>query len=77
MNRDELLRENAALRERLSRLSEASMRINESIGFDTMLQECQANSLGPRLSDLFLQPGSSARGRPTQAKTPALSAGVR
>ena len=40
MNReDELLRENQALRERLSRLSEASLRINESLDFDTVLQE--------------------------------------
>ena len=39
MNSDELQRENAALRERLSRLSEASLRINESLDFDTVLQE--------------------------------------
>ena len=39
MNReDDLLRENHALRERLSRLSEASLRINESLDFDTVLQ---------------------------------------
>ena len=39
MNReDDLLRENRALRERLSRLSEASLRINESLDFDTVLQ---------------------------------------
>ena len=35
---DELILENEALRERLSRLSEASMRINESLEFDTVLQ---------------------------------------
>ena len=35
---DELARENAALRERLSRLSEASLRINESLDLDTVLQ---------------------------------------
>ena len=35
---DELPRENAALRERLSRLSEASLRINESLDLDTVLQ---------------------------------------
>ena len=39
MNSDELLRENRALRERLSRLSQASLRINESLDFDTVLQE--------------------------------------
>ena len=38
MNSDELLRENQALRERLSRLSQASLRINESLDFDTVLQ---------------------------------------
>ena len=39
MNREEdLVRENQALRERLSRLSEASLRINESLDFDTVLQ---------------------------------------
>ena len=35
---DELLRENQALRERLSRLSEASLRINVSLDLDTVLQ---------------------------------------
>ncbi|MXZ22695.1 MAG: response regulator [Caldilineaceae bacterium SB0665_bin_25] len=35
---DELMRENEALRERLSRLSEASLRINESLELDTVLQ---------------------------------------
>ena len=35
---DELTRENEALRERLSRLSQASLRINESLDFDTVLQ---------------------------------------
>ena len=39
MNRpDELLRENEALRERLSRLSQASLSINESLDFETVLQ---------------------------------------
>ena len=39
MNReDELLREVQALRERLSRLSEASLRINESLDYHTVLQ---------------------------------------
>ena len=35
----ELEQENAALRDRLSRLSQASLRINESLDFDTVLQE--------------------------------------
>ena len=35
---DELTRENEALRERLSRLSEASLRINESLDFQAVLQ---------------------------------------
>ena len=35
---EELERENAALRERLSRLSEASLRINESLDLETVLQ---------------------------------------
>ena len=39
MNSDELLRENQALRERLSLLIQASLRINESLDFDTVLQE--------------------------------------
>ena len=37
-NSDELERENEALRELLSRLSEASLRINESLDFETVLQ---------------------------------------
>ncbi len=36
--KDDQLQENQALRERLSRLSEASLRINESLDFDTVLQ---------------------------------------
>ncbi len=35
---DELMRENEILRERLSRLSEASLRINQSLDFDDVLQ---------------------------------------
>ena len=35
---DELMQENAALRDRLSRLSKASLRINESLDFDAVLQ---------------------------------------
>ena len=37
-NAGELQRENQALRDRLSRLSEASLRINESLDFETVLQ---------------------------------------
>ncbi len=36
---EELEREIAALRERLSMLSEASLRINESLDFETVLQD--------------------------------------
>ena len=35
---EDLLRENRALRERLALLSEASLSINESLDFDTVLQ---------------------------------------
>ena len=35
---EDLMRENQALRDRLARLSEASLRINESLDFDTVLQ---------------------------------------
>jgi len=38
MNCDELLRENAALRDRLSRLSEASLRITQDLDFNSVLQ---------------------------------------
>ena len=41
---DELMRENEALRDRLTRLSEASLRINESLDFDTVLQEVVDNA---------------------------------
>ena len=37
-NAEDLERENEALRDRLSRLSQASLRINESLDFDTVLQ---------------------------------------
>ena len=37
-NAEELQRENQALRDRLSRLSAASLRINESLDFETVLQ---------------------------------------
>ena len=45
-NKDELHRENDALRERLSRLSEASLRINETLDFDTVLQEVLDSARG-------------------------------
>ena len=35
---DELIRENEALRQRLSQLTEASLRMNESLDFDVVLQ---------------------------------------
>ena len=38
MDREQLLRENRALRDRLSRLSDASLRINESLDYDAVLQ---------------------------------------
>ena len=38
-NAGELERENQALRDRLSRLSQASLRINESMDFETVLQD--------------------------------------
>ena len=41
---DELLKANQALRERLSRLSEASVRINESLDFNVVLQEVIDNA---------------------------------
>ncbi|MDE0311118.1 MAG: GAF domain-containing protein, partial [Caldilineaceae bacterium] len=41
---DDLLRENQALRERLSRLSEASVHINESLDFNVVLQEVIDNA---------------------------------
>ena len=45
MNRvDELLKANQTLRERLSRLSEASVRINESLDFNVVLQEVIDNA---------------------------------
>ena len=45
-NKDELQRENVALRERLSRLSDASLRINETLDFDTVLQEVLDSARG-------------------------------
>ncbi|MCY4410880.1 MAG: GAF domain-containing protein, partial [Caldilineaceae bacterium] len=48
---DELIQENEALRDRLSRLSRASLRINESLEFDAVLQSvldsaCSLTSAG-------------------------------
>ena len=40
MQSDQRSREIEALQERLSRLSETSLRINESPAFDTVLQGC-------------------------------------
>ena len=37
-NADEMSQENEVLRQRLSRLSKASLRINESLDFGTVLQ---------------------------------------
>ena len=45
MRQDDLIQEITALRERLSRLSEASLRINESLDFDTVLQEVVDSAL--------------------------------
>ena len=45
MSREEdLLQEDQTLRERLSRLSEASVRINESLDFNVVLQEVIDNA---------------------------------
>ena len=41
---DDLIQENQALRDRLSRLSEASVRINESLDFNAVLQEVIDNA---------------------------------
>ena len=41
---DELRRENASLRERLTRLSEASLLVNDSLDFSTVLQEVVSNA---------------------------------
>ena len=58
---DDLLRENQALRERLARLSQASLRVNESLDFDTVLQGVldSARSLtGARYGVITLLDGS-------------------
>ena len=55
MNReDDLLQENQALRERLSRLSEASLRINDSLEFDTVLQGVLDSARAPTY--IFTEP---------------------
>ena len=41
---DDLRRENASLRERLTRLSEASLLVNDSLDFSTVLQEVVRNA---------------------------------
>ena len=60
---NELIQENLALRDRLARLSEANLRINESLAFDTVLQEVldSARSLtGARYGVITLQDGSGS-----------------
>ena len=80
MNSDELLRENQALQERLSRLGQASLRINENLDFDGVLQECPAYWSSPRRSDLCLSassPASSCRQPASQQwRSAAVCSGV-
>ncbi len=67
MNRpDDLVREIAALRERLTRLSEAGLRINESLDFETVLQEVvdSARTLTASRYGAITIPGEAFR-RPT------------
>ena len=47
MDQDQLLQEVEALRERLSRLGEAGLRINESLEFETVLQGGPGQRLRP------------------------------
>ena len=52
----DLEREHGALRERLSRISEASRRSNESLEFDTHSSRCRAaRAVGGRLAE-WLEP---------------------
>lgn len=51
MNSDKLLRESQALRERLARLSQTSLRINESLDFDTVLQDVVDRARADRRPD--------------------------
>ena len=70
-------RENPEGRDRLSRLSAASLRINESLDFDTVLQETvdSARALtGSRYGVLTTLDGS---GRPLDFVTSGLTAGER
>ena len=72
---DSLQQENETLRDRLSKLSEASLRINKSLDFETVFQEVldSACSLtGARYGVITLRDGSGevqnhlAHGMPTQ-----------
>ena len=82
-NAGERERENEALRDRLSRLSQASLRINESLDFDTVLQGVldSARSLtGARYGVITLLDGSgqiqdypNLRADPGRAPTPRRS----
>ena len=60
---DDLMREITELRERLSRLSEAGLRINESLDFDTVLQEVvdSARALTASRYGAITIPGESVR----------------
>ena len=66
---DDLLRENRALRERLALLSQASLSINESLDFDTVLQGVldSARSLaGARYGVIALHDAAGNAERPSQ-----------
>ena len=65
----DLERENRALRERLSRLSEASLRINESLQFDTVLQEVLDNA--HQLLALAKRPPAVLTGHRPRSAAPA------
>ena len=70
---DDQAREIAELRDRLSRLSQASLRINESLDFDTVLQgvlDSACSLTGARYGVMAEEP-VKPRGRKTQA--PSLS----
>ena len=68
MSADQRDREIEALRERLSRLSEASLRINESLDFDTVLRAVMG--VRPRLFAVGRQRP------PDKVETPTTTAGV-
>ena len=61
-------RENQLLRERLSRLSAASRRINESLDFDQVLQEVRPIGQRRKQGGLF-RPASSPAGQWLPAPT--------